>query len=457
MKTDSFCFAQGAALNVENGKFQLDCKLRQFSKQEEKDGLLPFDRLPRYWYETGPSNVFALAIDVQKSKRHPDGREKDTEEEKRREASESFQQETNSTVTPPKKLLLLKREGETNPWHSLMEVFSTYMSFDILRMPGSSPGDNIPLFRDPGDSDDTQVVILDDRDDGPYFDLWTLFARRKPLRLGELLGDPSTANNLKDVDLIIPLAGSSNPFWKDDEQTRQCNNAPMLKVFSRRVLDFYGIQDPPIRKNDKPIVVTFVNRRETRRLQNQRFLLAELQRRNPRINVRMVDFAAIPFSEQLRVARETDVLVGTHGAGLTQSLFMRRGAGAVVEIQPEGLDYNGFRNVAGMLSLGYYRVHASTIPPEEWREGEEEEEGTQSKGEANLSRSTGNRKDRRTFRQNNDDNESSEDTATAGSSIGKRDEWHWRDIDIEESRFFDVVEAAIRFMYTKGPWSYDLN
>ncbi|RYP09964.1 hypothetical protein DL764_000959 [Monosporascus ibericus] len=456
MKTDSFCFAQGAALNVEDGKFQLDCKLRQFSKQEEEDGLLPFDRLPGYWYGTGPSNVFALAINVQKSKPHPAGGGKETEE-KQQEASESFQQETNSTLTPPKKLLLLKREGETNPWHSLMEIFSTYMSFDILRMPGSSRGDNAPLFRDPGDSDDTQVVILDDRDDGPYFDLWTLFARRKPLRLGELLGDPSTGNNLRDVDLIIPLAGSSNPFWKDDEQVQQCNNAPMLNVFSRRVLDFYGIQDPPIRKNEKPIVVTFVNRRESRRLQNQRFLLGELQRRNSHITVQMVDFAAIPFSEQLRVARETDVLVGAHGAGLTQSLFMRRGAGALVEIQPERLDHNGFRNVAGMLSLGYYRVHARTIPPEEWREGEEEEEGTQPKDKINLSRRTGNTNDRRASRQNKDYKESSKNTAAAGSSIGKRDEWHWRDIDIEESRFFDVVEAAIRFMYAKGPWSYDLN
>ncbi|RYP58667.1 hypothetical protein DL769_008843 [Monosporascus sp. CRB-8-3] len=363
----------------------------------------------------------------------------------------------NSTVTPPKKLLLLKREGEANPWHSLMEVFSTYMSFDILRMPSSNPGDNIPFFRDPGDSDDTQVVILDDRDDGPYFDLWTLFARRKPLRLGELLGDPSTASNLKDVDLIIPLAGSSNPFWKEDEQAQQCNNAPMLNVFSRRVLDFYGIQDSPIRKNDKPIVVTFVNRRESRRLQNQRFLLAELQRRNSRISVQMVDFAAIPFSEQLRVVRETDVLVGAHGAGLTQSLFMRRGAGAVVEIQPEGLDHNGFRNVAAMLGLGYYRVHASTIPPEQWREGEEEEKDIRSKGRNNLSRRIGNRKGRRAFRQNKDDKESGKSSAAAGSSIRKRDEWHWRDIDIEESRFFDVVEAAIRFMYTKGPWSYDMD
>ncbi|RYP78058.1 hypothetical protein DL771_000751 [Monosporascus sp. 5C6A] len=405
-----------------------------------------------------PSNVFALAIDVHKSKPHPAGGEKETEEEKQQEAIESFQQEINSTVTPPKKLLLLKREGEGNPWHSLMEVFSTYMSFDILRMPGGSPGDNSPLFRDPDDSDDTQVIILDDRDDGPYFDLWTLFARRKPLRLGELLDDPSTANNLKDVDLIIPLAGSSNPFWKDDEQARQCTNAPMLNVFSRRVLDFYGIQDPPIRKNDKPIVVTFVNRRENRRLQNQRFLLAELQRRNSRINVQMVDFAAIPFSEQLRVVRETDVLVGAHGAGLTQSLFMRRGAGAVVEIQPEGLDHNGFRNVAGMLGLGYYRVHASTIPPEEWREGEEEEVvGTQPKGENNPPGRTGNTKVRSAFRQNKDDKESGKSSAAAGSGIGKRDEWHWRDIDIEKSRFFDVVEAAIRFMYTKGPWSYDVD
>lgn len=466
-KIDSFCFGQGAALNVDEGKFQLDCSLRKFSEQEEMDGLLSFHRLPGYWYETGPAFVFSLAVDVHESKFQHAGTGKEMQEKV--QESQPLEQNTTLGVPPPKTLLLIKREGEGNPWHCLMEILSTYLTFDILRMPGSSFGEDSPLFKYPGDSDDTQVVILDDRDDGPYFDLWTLFARRKPVRLDELLSDQSILSNLDDVNLIVPLAGSSNPLWQDDARNQQCTDSPILDVFSRRVRDFYGIQDSPVRDGDKPIVLTFVNRRDTRRLQNQRYLFSKLQKRNSHIKVQMIDFAAIPFSEQVRVARETDILVGVHGAGMTQSMFMHQRAGAVVEIQPDILDHNGFRNIAVMRGLGYYRTHAKRISPEEWREGEEEQENmgeensegedTQPKSENTPLKTTGRAKRGGTNRGGRQINveDSGEIPEIVDSGIMKREGWHGSDVDIEESRFFEVVEAAIMFMYQKGPWKYDIN
>lgn len=323
------------------------------------------------------------------------------------------------------------------------------MTFDILRMPGGVSKNQTPLFSDPRDSDDTQVVILDDRADGPYFDLWTLYARRKPLRLAELLADPTMVGNLGSVNLVIPLAGSSNPFWQNDAHAEQCTNSQTLNVFSRRVLDFYGIQGPSLRTPEKPIVVTFVWRREHRRLKNEDLLLAELERKNPHISVQMVDFAALPFSEQVGLAQESDVLVGIHGAGLTHSMFMRQGAGAVVEIQPEGLDHHGFRNIAGMRNLGYFRTRAKIIPPESWSPGEpavavdkiEKVERTYDDEIERERRREGNQMTRGRGR----------------GRIERREEWHFKDIEIEEGRFFQAVEAAINFMYNKGPWSLDMN
>lgn len=61
----------------------------------------------------------------------------------------------------------------------------------------------------------------------------------------------------------------------------------------------------------------------TRRLQNQTALCNDLHRRHPHISVRLINFAAIPLSEQLCVTRETNMLVGVRGAGLTNSVFMR--------------------------------------------------------------------------------------------------------------------------------------
>ena len=452
-KTDSFCIGQGAFLDVGKGRFQLDCTLRQLSEQERMDGLLPFNELPAYWYETGPSNIFAQAIDIQNSTQKSAGVENEMEDQTASAMNKTSEQGKGVVDSQPKMLLLLKREGEGNPWHCLMEIFSTYLTFDILRMLKPEEGfeRNDLLFRHPNDSDDTQIVILDDRDDGPYFDLWTLYARRKPLRLRQLMEDQYLANKLKDIDLIIPLAGSSNPLWKDDLRAQQCTDAPLLNMFSRRVLEFYGIHDPAVREHDAPIVVTFVNRQGTRRLNNERYLFAELQRRNPRASVQMIDFASLPFSEQVRIARGTDVLVGIHGAGLTHSMFMRQGAGAVVEVQPSELDHNGFRNVAGMRGLGYYRAHSRAIPQEEWSEGQEELEFVVEGQEEGHSSSIGN--DRPIIETKK---EASYESAVTSKSR-KRTDWHWLDIDIEEDRFFEVVEAAIKSMYAKGPFNYDIN
>ncbi|KAI1149474.1 hypothetical protein F4825DRAFT_51573 [Nemania diffusa] len=442
-KTDSFCYAKGAVLNVQQQKFHLNCGLRMFSEQEQADGLLPFNKLPAYWYETGPAYVFSLAISVGKgvSRRGETSDQPDVPQ---------LVEEVTSSARPPKTILLLKREGEGNPWHSIIEIFSTYMTFDILRMPrGGVPGEEgSPLFRHPDDSDDTQIVILDDRPDGPYFDLWTLFARRKPVRFSELLADQSAAESLTSVNLIVPLAGSSNPFWKEDDQAEQCINSPILNVFSDRILNFYGVENTPFRRPDKSIVVTFVKRRDSRRLKNQDALFAELGRRNPHISLQMVDFAAVPFSEQVRIARETDILVGAHGAGLTHLMFMRQNDGAVVEIQPKGLDHHGYKNVAGMRGLGYFRVHAKIIPLEEGGiEGVENNMRTMKRNRQVKLRGTSEREI---------DQDSQEMFVVSTKTLGRREEWHLKDLEIEESRLFEVVDAAIKFMYNKGPWSFDV-
>ncbi|KAI1265537.1 hypothetical protein F5Y18DRAFT_417224 [Xylariaceae sp. FL1019] len=422
------------------------------------DGLTPYEDLPAYWYGTGPANIFSVAIGVGDAP-PPIAAVKEGEDKGKRaidvasqEPDRSRLQEAASATPPPKTFLLLKREGEGNPWHCLMEIFSTYLSLDILRMPRGPSADQQPLVLDPNDSEETQVVILDDRADGPYFDLWTLFARRKPIRMHELLADPSMSYNIKSANLVIPLAGSSNPFWKEDDQAAQCTDSVLLDVFTRRVLDFFQVPDTVARSPDKPITVTFINRRGSRRLQNQNFLIAELNRRNPHIRVQMIDFAALSFSEQIRVSHETDVLVGVHGAGLTHLMFLRERAGAVVEIQPRGLVHHGFSNIAGMRGIGYYRVHAGILPPERWREGEVEKAGN----DEPVGKVTKEERTKDAMKQR-DRKEQYRKASIPLNRLVRREEWHFQDVEIEASRFFDVVEAAIKSMYQKGPWSLDVN
>ncbi|RKU47741.1 hypothetical protein DL546_003665 [Coniochaeta pulveracea] len=310
-----------------------------------------------------------------------------------------------------------------------MEIYSAWMSIDVLRMARDPLHNSRPFFQHPEDSHDTQVVILDDRADGPYFELWQRFAERAPVRLSKLMSDhiSGSAPVSAETNIIIPMAGASNPLWQNDWEVRDCTEARTLQVFAQRVLDFYGIEDPP--RDPDHIKVTFIDRRENRRLQNKDELFEALQATIPHIKVQMVDFAALSFPQQLRIVRDTDVLVGVHGAGLTHTMFMRENTGAIVELQPEtlrdpqtGKTHNGFRNLANMLSLGYFRVHVPQVPPLT-------EEMTGPDGR-DLHRD---------------------------KAIEKRASWHFEDVGVDKVSFLEVMSLAIKSMYSKGVWSFDVN
>ncbi|KAJ8130098.1 hypothetical protein O1611_g3532 [Lasiodiplodia mahajangana] len=121
----------------------------------------------------------------------------------------------------------------------------------------------------------------------------------------------------------------------------------------------------------------------------------------------------------------------------------------LVEILPSGFEHRGFRNVAGMRNLGYFRTHANIIPQEEWSAGEV--------GDIVDSMQTVNGTAVETEREAIQYDDHSIGTEGDREKLVRRDEWHVKDIEIEEDRFFDIVETAIKFMYTKGPWALDVN
>ena len=75
------------------------------------------------------------------------------------------------------------------------------------------------------------------------------------------------------------------------------------------------------------------------------------------------DVGTLPLVEQISIARGTKVLLGMHGAGLTNALFMREGAG-VIEIVPAGQSLpasNLFENLCALRRLNYRRIFASPL------------------------------------------------------------------------------------------------
>lgn len=420
---DSLCIGQNAPLVLESKGFQLDCNVRLPSENEKESGLIAFHELRPYWYETGPAIIFNEFVDVRAG---PPAAEINTA------AATTM---GDKRAAPIK--LLVKREGHNNLWHSLMELWSMTLTMDVLRMsredtPINGPGAlGAPFFSVPEDVPNTQVVLLDENEDGPFFDLWSMFSGQAPVRLKSVMENATAAQAFASTPntLIIPFPGGSNPMWQNDWEDRDCRTAPTLKIFIRRIMKHYQIPwasgpRPGIpagwgRTKERDLVLTFVDRRGTRKLLDQQAKLDSLRARFPHVRVRSVDFGALSLPEQIRTAQDTDILVGVHGAGLTHTMFLREGASAVVEIQPPKLGYKGFKNMARMLGHKYFTEVAEIVPqPHRAKRevDESEEEQQDSKPRSNHE---------------------------ARSTLARRDEWHFADIKMEKEAFIDLVSQAI--------------
>ncbi|PSR85801.1 hypothetical protein BD289DRAFT_367971 [Coniella lustricola] len=399
-RTDSFCIAQGAVFDQETNKFQVQCDTVPDPWGVETNApSLKLQSFWKYWYDTGPRIVMDRALALVASK--DDGTHERTAGVSRAPLGR------NNKFT-----ILLKREGELNPWHCILEILSLTFSMDVLRMTPQQyeeTAEETPFWT-LADAENTQVVILDERHDGPYFDLWQLFAKRPIVRIGEL---PSSNEEMSNV--IIPLPGASNPLWQGDWEPNPCRHSVLLKTFSWRVLRHYAIPDTleaygdsglPSNSEDKDkVVVTFIDRRGQRKLVDMDGHIAALRDRyedngEQHVVIHVVDLAALPFPEQVKLVRNSDVLAGVHGAGLTHGLWMKEHS-AMVEILPEDLNHKGFRNFAGVLGHDYFSTHGSKVAD-----------------------SSGN--------------------------------WQHDDVRIDVERFLEMMDLAIKSMYNKGRLNYDV-
>lgn len=365
---DSFCLAEGgAAFDVARRKFVLDCSLRDLSEQEKAAGAIPYGEINSYQYRTGPKFLLNEWTNIQGYRAQ--------------EASLAPQ------TTDKDFVILLKREVDGNLWHCLNELMAIMTTLDILRItPG--PADGTAVFK-AEDVAKTEIVILDEHPDGPYFDLFQMFSSKKPLRVDEWVaahssGSATTTGAIPLDKIIIPYAGETNNLWSDWVPI-DCNGNTMLHVFVQRVLDFYQIPRlrerpsaaelqqqqaahesflPPPSGPPRPrLNVTIINRRGSRKLLGlDTYLFEHAQARfADAADLRLVEFETMPFREQIRLVRSTDVLVGMHGAGLTHAMFMEEGRGAVVEIQPDRLCHKGFRNLAKMMGIPYFIAGARKV------------------------------------------------------------------------------------------------
>ncbi|KYK60939.1 glycosyltransferase family 61 protein [Drechmeria coniospora] len=367
-RVDAMCHGRNAVFDESQSQFRLACHPRPLSRAEQARGVPSSPRdLPSYWYATGPGAIVEQAL--------------------RLEDGHALPAERSQRTT-----ILLKREGISNPWHSLMEIMSLSWSLDVLQM--SEDAQTGEPFVGPKAGADMQVVVVDGYDDGPYMDMWKLFAKMPIRRIQDLDASEPVS------DVIIPFAGGSNPLWQGDWDDLLCRDSSLVKTFASRVFAHYNATTP-VKENNK-VVVTYIRRTTTRKLMDEDAHMQALRDKIPHMELVVLDFAAMPFAEQVKAVRETDLLIGVHGAGLTHLMFLQPGS-AVIEILPERFQHKGFRNLAQMLGIGYFRAH----------------------------------------------------TQMHGDARGPN-QWQSDNVEIERKRFVDLVRFGVASLYNTGTKSYDV-
>lgn len=330
---DSFCIGGPSNLNTREGKFTLDCVPRDLDQEEIEKDLPQLKDFPEYWFNTGPR---AIMTDYVKLERVLDP-----------VANAEFS--ASDPESQGLSMMVLREDSNQNLWHTMMQIMSLTFSLDVLRTTVDPTTGK--LFVNDKALEDSRIVFLDDLDDGPYYDLWTLFTGKPSVRLNE------TSSHDLSPTLLMPLPGGSNPFWQGDWVDISCGKSELLETYSRRVLEFYNISDSPPR-SERPLTLTWVDRKHKRRLVDKDIYWAALKAKYPSINMQLVDFATMPLSEQIQIGHSTDIFAGIHGAGLTHGMFMPPNS-TLVEILPPPLMHKGFHNMANFLGHHYFGTHGS--------------------------------------------------------------------------------------------------
>jgi len=151
-------------------------------------------------------------------------------------------------------------------------------------------------------------------------------------------------------DFLMEFSGQVVCFEKAITSDRSMERHKIEPYFTERMLGgyFYLVDDDAIDHLTSAVweycdvaspppdrtVVTYVRRAGGRHLAAA--TEAELLRRIeelPHVELVTVDFAAIPFSEQIRITARTDILLGVHGNGLSHALFLPQRA-TLIELFP---------------------------------------------------------------------------------------------------------------------------
>lgn len=406
--SDVACVARGVSYHKsppkEGKHWSMNCQLRNLtaeiandpSKKEQLQLFRNVDKFKKYFYDTGVvTQLRRWNISLEEN----DGG-----------------RSCNTQKNDKKYTMFVRREKNNNIWHKLLELWQAKITLDILQMTdyGSSSGE--PYL--PAASRNAVQVVFEDDDVGPVDGLWGMVTGSEPVRL-------STLNDTCLGDVILPLVGTTSPFWIGVWEYMDCRSTYLVDPFIREVFAHLGMTYHD--RTTEDTVVTIINRTTTRQIYNIDSYAAKLSTTFPKATIQIIDFATITLREQLDIISHTDVLIGAMGAGLTHMFFLPSQS-TVVEILAPGAAYTGFRNLAKMRKLPYFVAHGQS--EKEWNKAHEKRIG----GDGGAARST-------------------------SSGLRTKERRHWQNdkyLYLSEEQFVALAGAAINAQLNRGTRTADV-
>lgn len=139
------------------------------------------------------------------------------------------------------------------------------------------------------------------------------------------------------LPLNVAINGTSNPVYIKKLRSLLLNNLKISSASGRNI---------------------YVSRRlaSKRRLENEAEVFDVLRS----YDFTIVDFEVESFEDQMRICASAKVLIGLHGAGLTNMMFMAPGS-KVIELRRANEDNFCFNNLADAIGIEYFFVETENL------------------------------------------------------------------------------------------------
>ncbi|CAH0556852.1 unnamed protein product [Brassicogethes aeneus] len=209
-------------------------------------------------------------------------------------------------VVIEKPTFIMKIDATVNMYHHFCDFLNLYASMHLNA-----------THRD-AFSTDVQILLWETYTYKSAFqDTWQAFTDHPVLDLKAFRGDSVCFKNVVFPLLPRMIFG----LYYNTPLIYGCEGSGLFDAFSKHVL--HRLKIPFHKRTDSKIKITFISRdTRYRKVINEDELLEELEKNEEYDVEKVVYNKNVPFKTQLEVTRNSDILIGIHGAGLTHLLFL---------------------------------------------------------------------------------------------------------------------------------------